>query len=390
MTTKKELNEIWFVSPNFAPLWAGPSERFFRYAHQSEEHGLKITFKTYDRGVNKAHQVIDGIDVYRYKTENYTEYLEAVASEIEAGQRPKGVIVISLGKAIPSFTKRLRKCGVKSAHVSTMDFDLEYRDNGKKRGFLRKFLYTLYFKKMVHSFDMIVASSTFLADQYNLKLGVPKDRLLAIPNGVNTEVFKPEPENVDALREELGLPKDEMVFLFVGLLVERKGMIDLLTSWMAYKENGGKGYLAIVGTEKRYVDDEGYFAKYRELRGILEEGNHNMKFHGASTEIHKFFKAADAFVFLSRLEGMPNVLMEAMACGLPIMMNKFKAFSDDYGTDGVHFKLVKGNDVKSVTTMMTEFEQNPDMRKEIGRNSVELVNEKFLVVNSIKKYAKLF
>ena len=383
------MKNYWVVTSNFFPLWAGPSERFFRYSKLSESKGLKLTFKTFDRGVNKDHEIVEGTDVFRYKTDNMKELLNIVVSEIEKGNKPNAVILLGLDRQVPSFNRLIRKHGVKSIYVSTMDFDLDYRDNGQKRDPIRRFLFVKLFKKMVDSFDMIVSSSQFLSHRYHQSLGIKSNKLHVIPNGVNASIFKPEPKLKNVYRDELGIPENETVFLFVGLMIERKGVLSLLKAWKDYKLSGGKGFLALVGDEKRYDSDESFYNEYSQLKSLLESDEYNAKFFGPSSEVHKFFKVSDVFLFMSYLEGMPNVLLEAMACGMPVVLNKFKGFSDDYGQDGEHFVSVEVQQQEQITFVIQDLANDPEKRERIGMAAMNRIQENFLVEDSMLKYSKL-
>ena len=377
----------WVVTPNFYPLWAGPSERFFRYAKISENFDLKIVFKTFDRGVKKRHEVVDDVEVFRYQTDVYSELLNKVIKEIQAGNKPDAVIIFGLDKKIVRFNRRLNNEGVNSIYVSTMAFNLDFRDNGMKRGWLRKRLYYSYFKQMLNSFNLIVSSSNYLSNQYAEELKLSPSRLRVIPNGVNSKVFHPAPNLKTKYRLELGMPEGELVFLYVGLMVERKGILQTLKAWKTYKNKGGKGFFACVGGEKRTPGDEKFFKEYLEIKELLmEDPNSSIHFFGTSFEVHKFFKASDVFVFMSRLEGMPNVLLEAMACGLPVVTNKFKGFSDDYGEEGVHYLSIEKTDPQKIIDALSYVSGNQKLREGLSLNSLKNIEKNFMVEESIKKY----
>jgi len=379
----------WVVTTNFHPVWAGPSERFFRYARISENQGLKLVFKTLDRGLNTPYELLEGVEVFRYATSSYEVLLDLVATEAESNtQTVHKVIILGLSSKIARFNQRLRKMGIRVIYVSTMDFDLDKRDNGQKRGWLRRLLFVQYFKRTINSFDFIVSSSSFLSQQYSKKLSISQDKLTVIPNGVNLETFHAKPDAKSRLRQELNIPTDEFIFLFVGLMVERKGIIELLEAWEKYKKKGGEGVLLCIGAEKRKLGDEVFFDRYQSLKeSVQDEGS--VLFQGPSTTIYKYFQAADSFVFMSKLEGMPNVILEAMACGLPTLLNKFKGFSDDYGVEGEHYLSADVHDQESIVRGLQKMSTDEETRAKLSKATQRLIMESFEVSKSIEKYKQL-
>ena len=143
-------------------------------------------------------------------------------------------------------------------------------------------------------------------------LGVPSERLHLLPNGVDTERFKPlDPQRC---RAELGLPAGPLL-LAVANLVELKGHALMLEALPALLKVRPDLTLAIVG--------EGG------LRAALEQQARALGVHGqvrfAGAQPHaalpRWYNAADLLLLPSSREGWPNVLLEAMACGTPVLAN---------------------------------------------------------------------
>lgn len=153
----------------------------------------------------------------------------------------------------------------------------------------------------------IVTVSAALRDKL-LELGVAHDKMRVIPNGVDSELFHPIARNV--ARAALGLDNG-IVLLSVGNLVPEKGhslAIEALTEIP-------RATLLIVGEGP---DD----AKLRSLVNRLGVGE-RVRFLGAHPqgELSMVYSAADALILASAREGWPNVLLESMACGTPVVAN---------------------------------------------------------------------
>jgi glycosyltransferase involved in cell wall biosynthesis len=148
-----------------------------------------------------------------------------------------------------------------------------------------------------------------------VSLGIPEQRILVVGNGVDTSVFRPVDRS--AARRALGLAPDAPVLVTVGGLVERKGFHRVIEQLPALRERfPGVQYLIVGGPSP-----EGDFSpRLREQVAALGLGE-CVRFLGAlaPAELAAPLSASDVFVLATRNEGWANVLLEAMACGLPVV-----------------------------------------------------------------------
>ena len=107
-----------------------------------------------------------------------------------------------------------------------------------------------------------------------------------------------------------------------------------------------------------------------------------------SKEVEKYFNASDVFVFLSKMEGMPNVLLEAMASGLAVITTKFEGFSDSFGNDKSEFIITSHETIDiSKSLLMCS---NLDLRQKLAKKSSEWVRKNHSIDEAIDKYSDLF
>jgi glycosyltransferase involved in cell wall biosynthesis len=150
--------------------------------------------------------------------------------------------------------------------------------------------------------DRTVAVSQAVGDRHVEAHAVSRRRLRVIPNGVDVAAFRPDTELRARRRRELGIG-DEFVWLAAGRLMWKKDYPTLLRAFAAL----GSGELLIAGEGPQEA----------ELRALADELRVSPRFLGSVRDMPALLNAADALVLSSKVEGLPMVLLEAAACGLP-------------------------------------------------------------------------
>ena len=144
------------------------------------------------------------------------------------------------------------------------------------------------------------------------KAGVAPDTLHVVPNGVDTDVFRYRGR--DAARAATvdghGFGRDDKLILFVGNLVHVKGPDVLLDAFARLRAEDARYRLAVVGQGPM---EQALRRRAARIGGVSFLGTR------PQTEIGRWMNAADCLVLSSRSEGMPNVVMEALASGLPVV-----------------------------------------------------------------------
>jgi teichuronic acid biosynthesis glycosyltransferase TuaC len=132
---------------------------------------------------------------------------------------------------------------------------------------------------------------------------------------VDLGVFSPI-ENRDPLRRELGLPVDQTIVLYAGNLIREKGLYELVDAFERLQSAGVSALLVMCG--------RGTAAEELKIRIERMASPESVRLVGqvAPSEMHQWMQASDLFVLPSYHEGMPNAVMEAMACGLPVISTR--------------------------------------------------------------------
>ena len=148
--------------------------------------------------------------------------------------------------------------------------------------------------------NKVVAVSRALADEV-AALGVPRDKIAIVMNGVDASLF--HPRDRAAARAELGLPPGPLA-LYVGNLKVEKGVLDLAAAWKIAAEATPGATLAIIGGGPAKAELEAAIGERVMLLGPQP-----------LAKIPTWMAACDVLVLPSHAEGTPNVVLEALACG---------------------------------------------------------------------------
>ena len=146
--------------------------------------------------------------------------------------------------------------------------------------------------------------------------GLPASKLHVIYNGVDLQRFHPRLRQQwhQSTRQRLGIADDARVYLFVGSGFERKG-VPLLLQAFAQSGAGSSGisHLIIVGADR----------KTRAMQALARSMGLGARVHfpGPQKDVGPWYAAADCFVLPTVYDPFPNVVLEALACGLPVIVS---------------------------------------------------------------------
>ncbi len=180
--------------------------------------------------------------------------------------------------------------------------------------------------------------------------GVPPERIVAIPNGVDVERFRPAAgEERAALRGALGLPPGPLV-VYTGRLSPEKGVDVLVAAWprVVARIPSARLWMLGDGAERARLLEAARGA------GVAD----GIALPGPVADVAPYVRAADAAVLPSRTEGMPVALLEAMACGVPVVATAVGG-SAEVLRDGVTGRLVPPERPEALADALVEALSDP-------------------------------
>jgi UDP-glucose:(heptosyl)LPS alpha-1,3-glucosyltransferase len=166
---------------------------------------------------------------------------------------------------------------------------------------------------------LALAVSQSVCDDLVASFDLPQEKVATLYNGVDAERFRPV-QNAGIkreLRRQFGLPASAPVVAFAGNGFARKGLGFLLRAWPRLE---GEPWLAVAG------DDRGRRA-FRRLADQLGVAS-RVAFLGALRDVAPLYQAADALALPTLFEAFGNVVIEAMACGLPVLTSTWAGVSE--------------------------------------------------------------
>jgi len=200
---------------------------------------------------------------------------------------------------------------------------------------------------------------------------------LCVYGVVDLEEFSPTSDKA-SLRKRLGLPLDKNIALYAGYLMKRKGIYELVEVLCKIQKTCPNALLVMCGggpeeARLRTFIQTKHIEPLVHLVGEIEP-----------ERISKWMQASDLFVLATHTEGMPNVVMEAMACGLPVVTTQVGGLPDAIG-DCQGVSLVPPKDVDAFADVTLKLLQDKRLRKHMGSAARRKAEERF----SVERNARL-
>lgn len=214
-------------------------------------------------------------------------------------------------------------------------------------------------------FTGIIAISEALSQDY-LNSGFDPKKIFSLQNCLDTDLFHPpvNPDEKYLVRAKFGLPGNAYIFLFVGSMIVRKGVDLLIQSFIDLSIKYKDLFLWVIGPSKKFENPSINEDFVVDLREKLTQAHLNqcVLFSGLIQDrqvLADAYRAADAFVFPSRNEGLPNVVLEAMSSGLPVIISDLPGLKN-ITRSGENAWVVPIGDQKSLEGAIQHLLDHPD------------------------------
>lgn len=220
----------------------------------------------------------------------------------------------------------------------------------------RRRLLQLRTRLMSHPASRVVGISEFVRGRA-LSLGVHAHKLIVVPNGVDTARFRPDPQARERLSRQLPVDSDELLLLTAGNLLPIKHVEDIVRSCAELVRRRVRFRLLVAG-------DGPLGASLERLAATLGISD-RVHWLGSVRDPALLMQACDMFLLASVGEAFGNVLLEAMACGVPVVASRSGGIGEVV-EDGATGRLVPPRDPMTFAHAVEELAASPGTRQEMG------------------------
>jgi len=245
---------------------------------------------------------------------------------------------------------------------------------GKILGTAMAFLDLNLIKKRMAAGEPFVTCSESLTKMYKSRQNM---EIPYIRNGVDVSQYtKRDITKTADVRENLELPLDKVIYVYSGGFIDRKNQREAITAFLKMKKNGD-AVLLLLGDGTNFESLKSEFSQHQ-----------NILFRGKVSNVNEYLHASDVYLATSKSEGLPNGVLEAMACGLPVLLSDIPQHMEVLEADpecGHSYKL--GN-VEQLSNLMDQM-LDEDLIKS-GERSYKAVMENFTAEGMSRRYQNLY
>lgn len=385
--------KICMLSPYIPPSYAGAGRRALSQAKYLATHGFRIVFIT----VTKTNEQFPNLEMVTVHLPKFYEKKSVPGKICRLFYQP--LLFIKMWKAVSDNNVNLLHC-IPSLTWPTYFAAIAAKYKGAKiiveptlagandplavrNSVLGKMKFLIF-----NIADAIVNISPQM--EYSCKeAGLADNKLYLIPNGIDIDKFSPptEKEKHD-LRNKFGLNHYRHVFIYVGIMRPRKGVSELIEAFKLAKMEVSNSCLILIGPADKDDESKEYYKILQEQ--VEKDGlKNNVLFIGEVENIEEWMKSSDIFLFASRREGLPNVLIEAAGTGLPVVAMKIPKVTD-YIFDQNSESGIIVDDMDKFSKAIVKLVSDRDYYNKVSRNARERALSCFSNKVVMEKYEKLY
>jgi glycosyltransferase involved in cell wall biosynthesis len=217
--------------------------------------------------------------------------------------------------------------------------------------------------------------------------GILSEKIRLIPNSVDTRRFVPVKSGEKiALRKKLNLPQNITIAIYTGRLVSYKGLPLLLKVWDDIRRKHENVLLILAGTGGLDIHNcEEVLREYVKANRLENQ----VVFTGALQNVPEYLQASDLFVFPTENDAFPSSIVEAMACGLPVVSTPVGAIKTII-TNGKTGLLIQPGNAEHLYQALDVILSNKEMASHLGKAAYQSVQALYSAEIVSKKYLTLF
>lgn len=375
---------VRMINIDFYPLLGGAQMHTLRLSRYLREQGVDVQVITRQHPGLPPREIIEGVPVYRTPI---LHPMKAVASLSflyfalrQLGRERPAVQIIHSHEMLSPMSIGLINRALRGTRLVINPHRGGYLGDVWKLKNRRRITGGLRLAWARSQGDAFIALSNEISTEL-LSVGIPEEKIHHISLALDTDYYIPAaPEERERLRAQFGLT-DGLAACFTGRLVEEKGLDVLLQAWQEVSRRHPQARLLIVG--------EGSQRKKLETLAAGSGLGGQVRFTGAVADTRPYLQACDLYVQSSFTEGLPVSMLEAMACGLPVVATKVGGVGDLL-VDRQNGRTVRPHDAGVIVEALEEMIASPADRACFGMKGREDVVRCCAVEKVGQQYIELY
>ncbi|HWE38652.1 MAG TPA: glycosyltransferase [Isosphaeraceae bacterium] len=235
-------------------------------------------------------------------------------------------------------------------------------------------------RRLARRTDRVVGNSNAVVDFYR-RLGIPDEKLACIPSGI--EDLIPPAADPAEVRRSLGLAPDAQVAIFVGRLAPQKAVDDLVTALdlLQHVRPALRTWIVGDGPLRTRLEET--------ARAFRLDLDGRVRFLGQRDDVPALLAAADLLVLPSLYEGLPNVVLEAMQFGKPVVATSAPG-TTEVVADGLTGLLVPVHRPQDLARAIRAVIDDPAFARRLGDAGRARIAAEFRAATMVGRFAELY
>lgn len=352
---------ITHISQYFLPYKGGQENRIWQIGKRLSSYGYSINVITSRLPNTSLFEIIDGIKVFRSRT-LFKIYNTPIFPISEVFRRVKTDII---EVHIPNLYTVEKGCYLSKKYNLPLVITFHHEPKGYNnltKIISRVWKLIFYDNTLNYATKIITPTKRYIHEcKYLWKV---KDKVVVIPNGVDLELFRPL--NKTKCKNVLHIDENELNILYVGKLEEYKGISYLIRAIGEISNKNKNIRLTIVGKGKKRIFQE--LCRKLGVKAIFLEDI-------PEKELPIIYSSADVFVLPTvTTEGFGIVILEAMACGVPVVATNVGGIPEIV-EDGENGLLVPPKSSTALSNAIIYLLENDEVRNKMKRRGLKKVRE---------------
>ena len=360
--------KILQVTPFFSPVHGGSAEVPYHLSEELVKRGHEVTIYTSDYKLSQEYiSSIPGVKVHSFRT-----WLSLANLYLTPGIIKKAREEIRHSDVIHMHNYRTFQNVVVAHYARKHSIPYVLQAHGSATTFfqkrwLKRTFDAIWGYRILKDASKVIAVTEMEAEQYK-SMGIVENKIEVVQSGIDLSEFDNLPERGE-FRRKHGLDSKQKIILYLGRINRIKGLDLLVKAFTELSKPLNEAKLVIVGP------DDGYLHFLKKLIADLEI-SHKVLFTGPLYERERLraYVDADVYVLPSSYEIFGITILEAMACGIPVVVTDRCGIADVInGQAGVAVSYDKDELSNAILRMLSD----EKMRREFGERGRLLVRDKF-------------